>query len=622
MYTLSAIKANLARLIGETIELEIDASEIIQPPKPEMGDLAFGCFKIAKIQGQSPAEVAKLIVNKINKKEQGIKEIKVEGPYVNFILDAPTLISRVVHEIEEYGEKYGSNQDGGKQQVMIEYANLNSHKEFHVGHLRNILYGLSVHKMLSFAGWDTIPVSYINDMGANVAKCLWLFVRNGSQSINQIAPKVEKGKKSRYIPMPADLWATHVLNNLTKEWVNEMLEAIPLQKRTGKYLGEIYAEATKLSEENEEWKKEISAVHSKLEGHDQAWNFLWQETRRWSIQELYSYLQDFGVVIKRQYLESEFIDQSKKVVQDLLDQGVAIESEGAIIIDFDAYPDPDIQKQKLGVMILRKSDGNLLYATKDIPLAQTKLLEYPKMALSLLVVDTRQAHYFQQLFAALKIMGYKIPLKHLGYEFVTLPEGAMSSRKGTVITFQDFIAKAIQVAKAEVMSRHKDWNDGKIEHTAWCIAMGGIIFTILKQDPEKIIIFEIDKALRFDGDTGPYVQYSLTRLSSILQKSKITAAKLKKAEAHKLDHDAEKQLALCLARLPEVCSRAAKEYKPSIIAQWCLEAASLVNAFYRDVQVIDATPEIRDARLKLVSATKVAMQNALTILGIPFPDSM
>ena len=622
MYTLSAIRSNLARLISETMELNIVAEEIVQPPKTDMGDLAFACFKLAKSQGKSPADVAKLIVSKLSKKEQGIKEIKAQGPYVNFILDASTLISRVVHEIEEYGEKYGSNPDGGKKQVMVEYANLNSHKEFHVGHLRNILYGLSVHKMLSFAGWDTIPVSYINDMGANVAKCLWLFVRHGSQNIEQVKPKTEKGKKSRFIPMPQDLWATHVINNLSKEWVGILIESIPLSKRTGKYLGEIYAEATKLAEENEEWKKEISFVHSQLESHNPAWNFLWQETRRWSIQELYSYLQDFGVIIKRQYLESEFIDESKELVKQLLDQGIAIESEGAIIIDFDAYPDEEIQKQKLGVMILRKSDGNLLYATKDIPLAQRKLAEYPKMALSLLVVDTRQSHYFKQLFAALKIMGYQIPLKHLGYEFVTLPEGAMSSRKGTVIAFQDFISKAIESAKKEVITRHKDWNDGKVEHTSWCIAMGGIIFTILKQDPEKIIIFEMDKALRFDGDTGPYVQYSITRLSSILQKSKITSTELKKAETHKLDHETEKQLALCLARFPETCSKAAAEYKSSVIAQWCLEAASLVNAFYRDVQVIDAPPDIRDARLKLISATKLAMHNALALLGIPVPDAM
>jgi arginyl-tRNA synthetase len=623
MYTLDALRSNIARLVSEIVEIAIEPDEIVFPPNKEMGDFAYGCFRLAKERKTSPAELAKTIAEKIKSGDHGVESATAEGPYVNFALNGPLLVHRVMHEILENGDKYGTNQQGLGQEIMLEYANLNSHKEFHVGHLRNILYGLSIHRLLDFTGHKTIPVSYINDLGVNVSKCIWLLIRQGSANVEQKSPKVIAGKKEKpFVPMPENMWASHVIQNMTMEWAKEIIDNVPAANRTGKYLGNIYAESTKLLEENEDFKTEVSLIQTKLEAHDKVWKFIWQETRRWSLQELYHYLQDFGVVLKRQYLESEFTDESKGLVDKLMKEGIAIESDGAIIVDLDAYPDPEIQKQKLGVFMLRKSDGNMLYATKDIPLAEKKLEEYPKMNESLIVVDTRQAHYFKQLFTVLKIMGYDIPLKHLGYEFVTLPDGAMSSRKGTVITFQDFIARAIELAEGEVTARHKDWSQGKIDHTSWCIAMGGIIFTMLKQDPEKAITFEIDKALAFEGDTGPYVQYSITRLNSILEKAKVDDIKELKGDASFCKEPAEKQLALTMARLPEVYARAAKEYKPSHLAHWCLDAASAINAFYRDIPVLDAKPELRDARLRLAAAAKVALQNGLHGLAIPIPDSM
>ncbi len=622
MYTLDALRLNIARLIGEIMEAPITPEEIVFPPNPDMGDFAFGCFKLAKERKTNPADIAKSIAPKIKAGDHGVESASADGPYVNFKLNTPLLVHRVMHEVMESNENYGNVDLGLGKQVMIEYANLNSHKEFHVGHLRNILYGLSVYRILESTGHDTIPVSYINDLGVNVSKCIWLLIRQNAGAVPQARPSEKEHKDKPFIPMPDEIWAAHIIQNMDMESAKQIIENIPAENRTGKYLGNIYAESTKLLEENEEYKKEVSLIQSKLEVHDPAWKFIWQETRRWSLQELYRYLQDFGVALKRQYLESEFTDQAKSIVERLLKDGIAIESEGAIIIDLDSYPDPEIQKQKLGVVILRKSDGNMLYATKDIPLAEKKLEEYPKMDESLLVVDTRQSHYFKQLFAVLKIMGYNIPLKHLGYEFVTLPEGAMSSRKGTVITLQDFIAKAIKLAETEVVSRHADWNQGKVDHTSWCIAMGGIIFTMLKQDPEKAITFEMDKALAFDGDTGPYVQYSITRLNSILEKAKIDNPRDIKGDAAFCREPAEKRLALAVARLPEVFAKSAMEYKPSILAHWCLETAASINAFYRDTPVLDAPPEVRDARLKLAAAAKIALENGLRALAIPIPDAM
>ncbi len=642
MYTLEAIKSNLARHIGDVLEERVAPSEIVTPPKQDMGDLAFACFRLAKKRGTNPADLAKELARALENIDQSIKGTEALGPYLNIKLQPGVFIDRVAREIEQMDENYGNTQTEERKQVMLEYANLNTHKEFHVGHLRNILYGMTLNRILKSAGWDTVPVSYVNDMGSHVAKCLWLFVRRGSSIIERPKPKVAKGKKKAEaledptVTMTDEQWNKYVLENLTTAWAHRMIDALAPQERTGKFLGDIYAEASKLLAENETWKPEVSLVLKKLEDHDDAWTYLWQETRRWSLMELARYLQDLGAEIQKQYLESEFVDRSKIIVDDLLTKGIAMESQGAVIIDFDAYPDPEVQNQKLGVMILRKSDGTLIYASKDIPLAQQKFEDYPKQDLSLLVVDYRQSLYFRQLFAALKLLGYKKPLKHLGFEFVTLPDGAMASRKGNIITLQDLLARANELAKNEVVARHQDeWNDGKIEHAAWCVAMGGVMFGMLKQDPEKPIVFDMAKALAFEGDTGPYVQYAATRLTSILEKAKAEDKTLTLAERNRknrnfegvdmsvLDHDAEKRLAFVLAQLPEVVERAAAEYKPSVIAQWCLDAATVVNAFYRDVKILETKKEeVKLARLRLISAAKIALQNGLYLLGINVPDAM
>ncbi|MHB8830607.1 MAG: arginine--tRNA ligase [Patescibacteria group bacterium] len=621
MYTLDAIKTNLARVIGEKAGSKVEAAEIAIPSKADMGDLALACFKLAKEKGLNPNEMAKKLAASFNHQDPTIKSVSATGPYLNFTLSNEGLAERVVKDIETKGEKYGSQDIGKGKQVMLEFANANTHKEFHVGHLRNILLGLSMDRILNFAGWKSIPVSYVNDLGAHVAKCLWLFVRQHAKAVPQ--KKIKASKKSPEPQPDESAWAAQVLQNLTSPGVRKMIDSIPISERTGGYLGRLYVESTKLLDENEDWKVEVSYVLQKLEAHDPAWTLLWQETRRWSILELNRLLEDFGGTIERQYFESELIDQSKDVVDELMEKGIAIESRGAIIVDLDAYPDPEIQKQKLGVFMIRKSDGTLIYAAKDIPLAELKFLEYPDQVLSIIVVDSRQSLYFKQLFATLKLMGYTRPFKHLAYEFVTLPEGAMSSRKGNVILLNDLMLAAEEAARKEVLERHgTEWNEGKVQHTAWCIALGGMNFAILRQDPEKVILFDMQKALSFDGDTGPYIQYAATRLQAIMNKAKVAKINFAKGDLTLLKEDAEKRLALCLAQFPSVCAKAAEAFRPSLIAQWLLEAAACTNEFYRDVQVMDAPDDIKKARLRFIAAARTALSAGLWCLGVPVPDAM
>jgi arginyl-tRNA synthetase len=296
-----------------------------------------------------------------------------------------------------------------------------------------------------------------------------------------------------------------------------------------------------------------------------------------------------------------------------LEKGIAKESQGAMIVD--------LEDVKLGVFLVRKSDGTSLYGTKDLALAEKKHAEYPKAERSLILVDNRQQFYFKQLFETLKRMGITVPHEFIGYEFVTLKSGAISSRDGNVVTFQDFRDAVLDYARGEVLKRHEDWTEGKVTHVSWCIAMAGIKFGMLKQDSDKIFTFDLEQALSFDGDTGPYCLYAAARLASILRKAG-PQNPFDGELASTFDHASEKALALVLSAFPSKAKQAAAELRPAIIAQWCLDASQAINAFYRDVPVLESEGELREGRIRLATVARETLILGLSLLGIPVPEEM
>lgn len=571
--------SEIAKQLSALTDSTIQSSDLVIPPDATHGDIAFGCFKLAKSMGKNPAEIAKDLAARFNTDHSDIDSVTATGPYVNFRLSIGLSVHRVVRDIEVSKKNYGAiglyERPSDARHLVLEYAQPNTHKEIHVGHLRNLVLGASLNKLLTHAGWKSIPVSYHGDVGAHVAKCLWWMVKSRGGRMD--------------------------------------VEDIPLENRTGKYLGRLYAEATRELDAHPEYKDEVSSVQQKLEAHDPGFEALWLETRRWSLDEMAEIFDDLGVTIERQYLESEVVARGQEMVDHLMHSGIAKESQGAIVVD--------LEDKKLGVFLVRKSDGTSLYATKDLALAEKKAQEYPSALRSLILVDNRQAFYFKQLFETLKRMGIKTPHEFIGYEFVTLKSGAMSSREGNIVSFQDFRDEVVAYAREEVLKRHPDWNEGKVVHTSWCIAMAGMKFGMLKQDSDKIFTFDLEQALSFDGDTGPYCLYSATRLGSILRKAgpqnpfdgELTIA---------FDHASEKALAMTLAALPAKTWEAAEGLRPSVIGQWCLEAAQNINAFYRDVPVLESEGELRAGRIRLAAAAREALVLGLDLLGIRVPDEM
>ena len=615
-YTWDAILSHVARCIGEIAESKVEVAELVTPPNSELGDIAFGCFKLAKAQGKSPAEIATTIAEKMQKGDQTIASVVAAGPYLNITLKAGEFILRIIQEVERDGVKYGSSDDGAGKSLMLEYAQPNTHKEIHVGHLRNLLLGVSLARLLKRNGWNVLTASYHGDVGAHVAKCLWLLVRHSSGTVAQAQPK--KGKKTEGAPAPLspEEWTAHILSNFDAQMAQAILDGIPRENRTGRYLGQLYAESSKLLEENPDWKTEVSAVQLKLESHDAAWDVLWQETRRWSVEEFRKIFQELGVVIDRQYFESEVVDEGQRIVDSLLAKGVARESQGAIVVN--------LEEEKLGVFLIRKSDGTSLYATKDLALAFKKQSEFPSLQRSLILVDNRQSLYFKQLFRTLEMMGLKESCEFVGYEFVTLKSGAMSSRDGNVITYQDFHEEVSNFARGETIGRHADWPEGRVAHTAWALAMGGVKYGMLKQDSDKLYVFDLERALSFEGDTGPYIQYAATRLASILRKGNwnLSTSHDVKDDQTAFTESAERRLALHMAIFPRTVQRAGLELKPAIITQWCFGMAQRISDFYRDVNVLESSAVAKAMRLRLVASALSVLLLGLDLLGITVPEEM
>lgn len=568
----------LERALAKKISIPVDGFSV--PPDPALGDIAFGCFALAKELQKSPADIAQSLATDIavmlgKEKKPTFSTVSAAGPYVNFTVSDSFLLGAVLSKT--FSPLPKPLPTAKRKKILIEYANPNTHKDVHVGHLRNFTLGAAIVRLLEARGHRVVPASYINDLGSNVAKCLW-------------------GMK-------------HISTKLAVATGEEV-----------RALDQAYVEANSRAEADPVVRDEISTIQRALEEYHRTgkgggeWIPLWKKTRKWSIAALDRVFVEFGLPLKKRWYESELIAEADALVRDLQKKGIARESQGAVIVD--------LEDEKLGVNLLRKSDGTLLYNAKDIALALEKERRvHPDE--SLYVVDARQSLALQQLFATLKRMGKKEQLVHLSYEFVTLPEGAMSSRKGNVIFYEDFRDGVIARAEKEVRERHQDWSNDDVRQAAQTIAMGGLVFALLKQDREKKIIFNVDEAVSFDGFTGPYIQYTLARIASVEKKaggdglwSKLTIPK--EVQLSSVEH----RLVLALLSLPDAIREAADLYRPSVLCQELFSLAQIFSEFYEKESILTAPPELRGIRLAFLDRVRMSLVAGFSLLGLPVVEEM
>ena len=575
------LKAVLEKM-GVILTREDIYAALVEPPNPEMGHLAFGCFVFAKTLKKSPAVVAGEIKRLLGD-VTGTSSIEAAGPYLNIKFKPEVLADATVLRALN-SEMFSSLLVTDAPKTMIEYSQPNTHKELHVGHMRNLCLGDSLIRLLrrSFGTDKVISSTFPGDVGTHVAKCLW-YIKNHTE------PQVLENKRN---------------DPMRGEWLGQMYSTASLKLEDEAGTPDIF----------ERNKAQLTEILKQLEAGRGEYYELWSETREWSIELMNRVYKWAGVDFDRWYWESEVDADSVKTVKKYFAEGKLQESQGAIGLDFSA--------ENLGFCLLLKTDGTGLYATKDIELARRKFEDF-KIEKSIYVVDMRQALHFKQVFKALEHLGFEQAKDcfHLQYNFVELPDGAMSSRKGNIVPLVSLVEKMKAHVKTQYLARYKDeWSADEIENVADIVAKGAIKYGMLRQDTNKKIVFDMDEWLKLDGESGPFIQYSYARINSLLKKFGQNGVNF---NGKLLTHPAEIKLMQHLMNFNGVVVASAENYKPAALCTYLYDMAKKFNSFYHDCPIgnVDDT-ELRKARLALSAAVGLVLVNGLNLLGIPVPERM
>jgi len=544
-----------------------------QPPKPEMGDLAFACFDLAKKEGKNPVEIARELSEKIKrlKDYKIIERVEAMGPYVNFWLNAGEVAKLVINEVNK--KDFGKGKFGKGKKVMVEFAHPNTHKPVHIGHLRNMITGESLVRIMENFGYKVIRANYQGDVGLHIAKCLWGIFQSEDY---EFKVKSIKGVGER-----------------------------------AKFLGQAYAVGGKAYEADEKAKKEIVELNEKIYHQDRAVKSLYKLTRKWSL-EYFDYIYKKVGVRKfdRLYFESEAFELGCKIVLDGVKSGIFVESQGAIIFEG--------SKHGLHDRVFINNKGLPTYEAKDQALARMQFKEYNPDEI-VHVVAKEQTEYFKVIFKALEftLPKSKDREKHLIYGWVTLKEGKMSSRTGQVV-LAEWLIDEVEKKIAEVM-RVRDMKDKK--ETIEKISLAAIKYSILKTGIENDIVFDFNESISLTGNSGPYLLYVVTRINSLLLKSKIKNHKSRMFDL--LTTGEEKKLLLTLGEYSEVVKKALENKNPSVIAKYCFDLAQAFNDFYNKHSVLSAeNSDLVKARLALCGAVRKVLVDALGLLTIETVDEM
>ena len=550
---------------------------LVEPPNPEMGDLAFGCFLLAKTLRKSPAIVATEIQTQLMSllpNQTVIEKSEAAGPYINFRLSARAIGQLLLNPILS-GEVFKIKLSEKNPRTMIEYSQPNTHKELHVGHMRNACLGDALVKIGRYSGSEIISSTFPGDVGTHVAKCLWYMKFHNTDPV----PLTEKG-----------------------EWLGRLYSKahLKLEDETG------------TPKENENREK-LTLILKQLEAKSGEFYDLWKETREWSIELMNQVYEWAGIHFDRWYWESDVDAPSVRYARELFEQGKLVQSQGAIGLD--------LSDKNLGFCLLLKSDGTGLYATKDIELAKRKFLE--GIERSVYVVDMRQALHFSQVFEVLKRIGFPQASHcfHLQYNFVELPDGAMSSRKGNIVPILSLIHQMEKMVKEQYLARYQnEWPPEEIALVASQVARGAIKYGMVKIDNNKKIVFDMQEWLKLDGDSGPFIQYSAARIRSLVNKLGPLA---EIRDWSKLENPAEKKLMAHLMNFNTVVLNAAMTDRPSVLCTYLLVLAQKFNHFYHECPIGQAeNQELKQARLGLAACTGQILEKGLELLGIPSPRRM
>jgi arginyl-tRNA synthetase len=629
--------------------------------------------------------------------EGGFKQVEAVNGYINITFDENAVAARLLSEVLTAGADYGKGAPKSDR-VMVEHSQPNTHKVFHIGHLRNTVLGIAVSNIMAASGYEVLQATYPGDIGMHVIKCLWCY-----EQFHLGQEPADPSMRGRWL---GDIYAESdarlayrkdllaFLNLLSKEdqgfvaAIDRLLKALWRKNTEGEDIAYLLGRLTGSQEINadlfreqdvivkfwpiigeflrdsvenpkpyvpvegdpeptttpeerletwddlnqridwwvpsQRWQDEVKETFARWERQDPALVKLWEETRAWSLADFDRIFNEMGAKFDVWFFESQVEEEGKVIVRELLDKGIAEISQGLPVVKID---------EKLGLatetyrtLPILRSDGTSLYATKDLALTKRKFEDYG-VDRAIWIVDVRQSLYFQQIVKVLELWGFEQAAKatHVPYEIVALPDGVISSRKGNVPVYEEIRDQVLARAHEIVQEKNPGLAPEKQAAIARQVGLGSLKYAMLARDNNKIVIFDLEEALSFEGRSAPYIQYAHARASRILEHSGRSEAEIA-ASAGTVDFGTlsaeELGLLQAIAAFPGAIEKSAAEYRPLLIATYVYELAKSFNEFYHGHPVLNSGEPVKTARLVLVAAVRQVLANALGLLEIDAPNEM
>ena len=569
-------KKEIAEIIAKNLEglTEDEIKSMIEIPQDQsMGDYAFPCFRLAKTMRKAPNLIAAELAEKLQG-EKIFSEVSPVNAYVNMFVSREEMMKSTVSEVLKEKENFGRSDIGGNKKVIVEFSSPNIAKPFHIGHIRSTVIGNSLSKIYDALGYDVFKINHLGDYGTQFGKMICAYRRWGNRE--------------------------DVINS-------------PIKTLLG-YYTKFHVEV----EEHPELEDEARAIFTKLEQGSKEEVELWQWFREESLKEFQRVYDMLGIEFDSYNGESFYSDKMPRFEKELSDKGLLQESNGAQVVDLEEY--------KLGTALIKKSDGSSLYITRDIAAAVYRKENYDFYK-NIYVVATQQNLHFQQLFKIIELMGYDWANQcvHVPFGMVRLEEGTMSTRHGRVVFLEDVLNGAIE--KTREIIEEKNPNIENLEEITSQVGIGAVVFNELSNNRIKDYTFKWDQILNFDGETGPYVQYTHARCASLLRKAgeNIVA---KAQDPKNVDFallaksDSAYELTKLIYAFPGVVEQAGEKYEPSIITRHIIDIAQCFNKFYHDEHIIVDDEVEKTSKIALVIATKRVIATGIGLLGMKAPERM
>lgn len=552
------------------IDVKLEDKEIlslIETPKDlSNGEFSFPCFPIAKKLKQNPHQIALELRKEIHESQDEFESIQIVGPYINFYTNKIKQAMALIEKTNEQKDNFGKT-DSNSKKLMIEFASPNTNKPLHLGHMRNMAIGESVSRICEFNGFKVIRVNLNNDRGIHICKSMAAYKKYGR---NRKPTKTKKGDH-----LVGDFYV--MFNDKSKKDTSLELESHHMLQRW------------------EEGDKETIE--------------LWKTMNKWALDGFKETYEKFGVKFDKEYFESKIYKKGKEIILGgLKDKIFEKKEDGAISVN--------LEDKKLGEKVLLRSDGTSIYITQDIYLAKKKFEDF-KIEKSIYVTGNEQEYHFKVLFEILKKLKLadEEKLKHLSYGMVNLPSGRMKSREGTVVDADNLIEELQKIVRKHIIKRTK-LSKKQLEERSLKIALAAIKYFLLKVDIRKNMVFNPEESISFEGDTGPYLQYSYARASSILRKIKEEKEFIIPEELE----DKEKELISQLANFEKIAREAYNAMNPALVANYSYKLCQTFNEFYHSCKVIGSEEE--RFRIELIKSFRQILKNSLHLLGIDVLEEM